>query len=232
VLKTASEELDMIKLPFLRHAGRPGIRGLRLARRFSRSRSGVAAVEFVLLAPILITVWVGMVFVTDGFYADKKVTLLSRTLADITSQMTVVSAADMDTIFMAAESVMYPKPATALGMRITAIDIDANGVPFVDWSVTPSNAALQGNFTPLGHCRRFNSIPEGLRTPRTSIVLAEVTMDYQASYVASIVHELFHKSLSRSTGNLPLADSLYMRPRQSAKVAFSPATSTCPGYKA
>lgn len=204
-------------------------RAFRQVRRFAKARSGVAAVEFALMVPTMLSVWVGMVVVTDAIHADKKVTLLARTLADITTQMTVVSQADMDTVFQATESVMYPQPATALGMRVTAIDIDANGVAYVDWSVVPTNPALKGSFAAIAHCTKFTALPTGLKVPRTSIVFAEVTMDYQASVATQIVNELFKDSLN-TNGAMPLSDSLYMRPRQSTKVTFNPATSVCSGF--
>lgn len=204
-------------------------RMFRHVRRFSKARSGVAAVEFALMVPTMLSVWVGMVVVTDAIHADKKVTLLARTLADITTQMTVVSQADMDTIFQATESVMYPQPATALGMRVTAIDIDANGIAYVDWSVIPTNPAFKGSFSAMAHCTKFTTLPDGLKVPRTSIVFSEVTMDYQASVATQIVKELFKDSI-KSNDAMPLGDSLYMRPRQSTKVTFNPGTSVCAGF--
>ncbi len=74
-------------------------RAALVVRRFRKSRSGVAATEFALMVPAMMMIWVGMVVATDALTADKKVTLLTRTLADMTTQMQAVSQADMDSIF-------------------------------------------------------------------------------------------------------------------------------------
>lgn len=199
-----------------------------LARSFVRGRSGVAAVEFALMVPAMMAVWVGMVVATDALTADKKVTLLARTLADMTTQMQAVKQSDMDSIFQATESILWPQPADRLGMRVTAVDIDANGVAFVDWSVTPTNTALKGSYSALAHCAKFTQLPAGLKVPRTSVVFAEVSMDYKASVATQIVDEMFKGSAT--AGVMPLGDSLYMRPRQSTKVTFDPAGAVCAGF--
>lgn len=202
-----------------------------LARQFVKGRQGVAAVEFALMVPAMLFVWVGMVVATDALTADKKVTLLARTLADMTTQMQAVSQSDLDSIFQATESIMWPQPADKLGMRITAVDIDANGVAFVDWSAVPSNGALKGTYSAVARCSKFTALPAGLKVARTSVVLAEVSMAYQASVATQIVDEMF-KGASAG-GEMPLGDSLYMRPRQSTKVQFNPPpSSSCPGYVA
>lgn len=200
-----------------------------LLGRFGKSRSGVAATEFALMVPAMLMVWVGMVVATDALTADKKVTLLTRTLADMTTQMQAVSQADMDSIFQATEAVLWPQPAERIGMRVTSFDIDGSGKVFVDWSVVPTNSALRGDFTALARCSTSNLVPVGLRTARTSIVQAEVNMRYQASVATQVVDELFKGAASG--GEMPLGDRLFMRSRQANKVQFNPAPAgTCPGF--
>ncbi len=200
-----------------------------LTQRFVRGRGGVAAVEFALMVPAMMTIWVGMVVATDALTADKRVTLLARTLADMTTQMQAVSQSDLDSIFQATESIMWPQPANRLGMRVTAIDIDGNGTAFVDWSAVPSNSLLKGNYSALARCTRYTALPAGLKVARTSVVLAEVSMHYQASVATQIVDEMFKGTAVN--GAMPLGDRLYMRPRQSTKVQFNPPpAANCPGY--
>lgn len=212
---------------FLRIPALLNRRARRIMARFGRSQSGVAAVEFALMIPAMMAVWVGMVIATDALTADKKVTLLARTLADMTTQMAAVSQSDMDSIFGATESVLWPHPSDSLGMRVTALDIDGNGVPFVDWSTVPSDAGKRGSFSPMARCTKYTNLPKELKIPRTSIILAEVTMVYKASAATQVVDEMF----KTSGGTMPLGDSLYMRPRQSAKVEYNPPPgAVCSGY--
>lgn len=197
--------------------------------RFRQSQSGVAATEFALLVPAMLSIWIGLVVATDALTADKKVTLLTRTLADMTTQMQAVSQADLDSIFQATEAVMWPQPAQRLGMRLTSLEIDGAGKVFVDWSAVPSNSVLRGSYSPLARCSQFNTLPTGLKVNRTSIVRAEVSMQYQASVASQLVDELFKGTAG--SGEMPLGDSLYMRARQSNKVQFNPPpAAACPGF--
>lgn len=203
---------------------------VRLFVRFRRSRSGVAATEFALLLPVMLTIWIGMIVGSDAFIASRKVTLLTRTLADMTTQMQAVSQSDLDSIFQATQAVMWPKAPTKMGMRVTSFDIDSAGKVFVDWSSVPTNGALATGFAAFPRCSQQSPlVPNGLKVPRTSIVYAEVKMLYQASVATQIVDELFKESFKG--GELPLSDVLFMRSRQSNKVQFNPPPGgNCPGY--
>jgi Flp pilus assembly protein TadG len=201
----------------------------RLFRRFAAGQSGLAAVEFALLLPMMLAIWIGMVVVTDALNADRKVTVLTRTLSDLATQFTVISQPDLDTVFNATASVMWPKPADKLGMRLTSIDVDGASVAWVDWSGVPTNSALRGTYTATARCTKVSTLPAGILVPRTSVILAETSMKYTASLATELVGTFF-KSLF-SGGEMPLGDKLYMRPRQVTKVTFNPAPpSNCPGY--
>jgi Flp pilus assembly protein TadG len=200
-----------------------------LSRRFRNGESGVAAVEFALLLPIMCMIWVGMVVVTDALNADRKVTVLTRTLSDLATQFTVISQSDLDSIFNATSQVLWPKAAENLGMRLTSIDVDGAGVAWVDWSGVPTNSALRGSYSATARCNKINDLPAGLKTPRTSVILAETSMKYSASLATDLVNEIFGGVFSN--GQMPLGDKLYMRPRQVTKVTFSPPPAgNCAGY--
>ena len=98
---------------------------LRL-RHFVPSRDGVAAVEFAMVLPVMVLMYLGMTELTFAVNTDRKITLLSRTLADLTGRATSVNTADMDTIFNAASSVMAPTTSRpGFGLRVSAADFTA-----------------------------------------------------------------------------------------------------------
>ena len=63
--------------------------------RFLKDDAGATAIEFAILAPLLITLYLGCVEITDGIAADRKVTLTAGALANLTSQSQTITVAGM-----------------------------------------------------------------------------------------------------------------------------------------
>ena len=61
----------------------------------SRDRSGIAAIEFAVIVPLMLVMFFGMVEFSSGVAVDRKVTLMARTLSDLTSQSTSVNDTDL-----------------------------------------------------------------------------------------------------------------------------------------
>ncbi|HUO55181.1 MAG TPA: TadE/TadG family type IV pilus assembly protein [Rhodoblastus sp.] len=117
------------------------------SRRFGSRKAGIAAVEFALLLPLMLTLYFGVVVLAQGLEVGRKTQLLSRTLADLTSQTlpgtsttgncasgNTVSGVNMpnvpcltDTdlvgIFQASTAVLYPF-ADVANMTITQVVFD------------------------------------------------------------------------------------------------------------
>ena len=54
-------------------------------RRFGRDRRGASAIEFALIAPLMLGLYIGCVEISDGVAADRKVTLTAGALANLTA---------------------------------------------------------------------------------------------------------------------------------------------------
>ena len=115
-----------------------------LRRRFGGLASderGVSAVEFAMLLPLMLSLYLGAVEVSQGIGADRKVTLTARTVADLVSQVTSVSNNDMTNSLNAASSVMTPFSSTNLKVVVSSVKIDAQGKATIDWSDTLNGTA-------------------------------------------------------------------------------------------
>src|SRR3954467_14447221 len=91
---------------------------------FAQDRRGVSAVEFAMLLPLMMTLYLGSVEISQGVGIDRKVTLTSRTVADLSSQVSDISNTDMTNILNAASSVVAPYDVTKLKVTVSAVKID------------------------------------------------------------------------------------------------------------
>lgn len=168
---------------------------------------GVSAVEFALLLPLMVTLYLGVVEISQGISADRKVTMTARSVADLVSQASNMSNSDMTNSLNAATAVMAPFPDTNLKVTVTSIAIDANGKATVKWSDTKNGTARAKGSTV--------TLPTALVVADSSLIWSEVEYSYKPTigYLVS--------------GTLTLKDTIYMRPRLSVCVTRENVVSTC-----
>jgi Flp pilus assembly protein TadG len=77
-------------------------------RRLLKDRSGLAAVEFAMIFPMMVVMFFGVLELSAAISVDRKATLVARTLSDLTSQMVSVANADLVSFGEAAKAIMTP----------------------------------------------------------------------------------------------------------------------------
>jgi Flp pilus assembly protein TadG len=160
---------------------------------------GVSAVEFAMLLPLMLSLYLGSVEVSQGIGADRKVTLTARTICDLVSQVSSIGNTDMTNALNASSSVMAPFPTSNLQVTVSSVKIDAAGKATVDWSDSFNGTARTTGSTV--------TLPAALNVANTSLIWSEVQYTYKPviGYVM--------------TGTLTLKEQMYMRPRVSDTVA-------------
>jgi Flp pilus assembly protein TadG len=178
---------------------------LDLGRRFrglGKDERGVSAVEFAMLLPLMMSLYLGAVEVSQGIGADRKVTLTARTVADLVSQVSSIDNSGMTNSLNAGTKVMAPFPSANLKVVVSSIKIDAQGNATVEWSDTFNGAARAKGSTV--------TLPEALKVPSSYLIWSEVEYIY-TPVIGYVV-----------TGSLTLKDKIYMRPRLSDFVTRVP----------
>lgn len=182
----------------------------RAAPDLPADRRGLAAVEFAFILPVMMVMLFGTVEFSSAIAIDRKVTLMARTLSDLTSQATVVTDADLTNFFAASTGIMtpYPTTATILSTTITELYVDSSTkVARVQWS--------QGS-VPLKVGDPV-SIPSTLAVGGTYLIFSQVSYNY----VPTVGYVL-------AKAGITMSDSAFTRPRQSTCVYYPTAGSTCP----
>ena len=159
-------------------------------RRFARDRRGVSAVEFALLAPIMVGLYLGCVEVSDAVSADRKVSWTAAAVANLTAQVATISTSDMTNILDASTAIISPYSASKLKITVSCLNIDANKNVTVKWSAT-RNGGVGGTVT----------VPSALQVANSQLIYSQVSYAYTPTVGYTI------------TGTLKLSDHMYMRPR-------------------
>jgi Flp pilus assembly protein TadG len=189
-------------------------RGWRCAVRLSKDCRGVAATEFVMIVPLMLVMFFGVVEFSSGVAVDRKVTLVARTLSDLTSQSVSVTDTDLKNFFAASSAILSPYPATPTQSTITELYVDPTTLKAkVQWS-RASTIDAAGNVvlaTSTHKSKDIVTIPAGLQIGGTYLIWSEVSYTYTPAV----------GYLMAKTG-ITLSDLTYTRPRQSQCVDYPP----------
>ena len=137
-----------------------------------RDRRGVSAVEFAMLAPVMVAFYFGLSEFCQGFMAQKRTGHVASVVADLISQDDVVTTAEINDIFSVGSTIMKPFAATTLAQRVSSVTVNSSGVARVDWSRGSGMSARSANSTV--------TLPEGLIANGESVIMSEVTYDYDS----------------------------------------------------
>jgi Flp pilus assembly protein TadG len=169
-----------------------------LLRRFARDRDGVSAVEFALLLPFMLTLYIGGAELGDGMAVKFKSTLAARTVTNLASESVSINNATMSSILGASSSVVAPYSSAGMIVTLSEITTDSKGQGTVTWS-----DSLNGTARAAGSSI---TLPSNLQMPNISILFGEVTYPYTPAmgYVV--------------TGTINIYQSVYFFPRLSTTV--------------
>jgi Flp pilus assembly protein TadG len=182
-------------------------RARRRVRRLASDERGISAVEFAMLLPLMVTLYLGGVEVSQAVAVDRKVTLVARSLGDLVAQATNVTTSDMTNILAASGAIIVPYNDAKLKITVSSIKIDSTGVAKIAWSDTKNGTARVVGST--------ITLPAALNTANTTLIWAEA----QYAYTPAIGYVI--------TGTMNLKDQIYMRPRLSDCVTRTGVVTSC-----
>lgn len=227
-----------------RRVGSRGPQWLGALVQFAGACRGVAALEFALLAPVFILLYVGAGEVSQAVMTSRKVEALSRTLADLVSQQptsnqtssapapaNATTQAILQTILGASTAIMAPSSLSSLKMTISAVDIVNNAQNMccsfkVRWSYTQSGTLrpCNVNLTPVSPTQKpspttvsWDMVPPVPQLPNpVPLLIADVSYTYQGPFSSQWID--FSGGMTRTS---------YMFPRTTGQViATAPLTPT------
>jgi len=174
----------------------------RVFKKYKSNHDGIAAIEFVFIAPIMIGMYFGLAEISTAIEADRKISHATNVAGDLATQVATISANNMSEI-MTATTMVMGVPSNKLSeikMEIISFSRDASG------AVVPlGKASLNGNFPGA-----FNtaSLDDLILSENSGVVVARVSYNYEPL------------KLRFFDTNFALKETFLLKPRKSANVIF------------
>ena len=178
----------------------------RFLHALRHDRRGTSAVEFALIAPVLIGLYFGLAEYCQAMMADRKVTHAAASIGDLVAQSDQVTSADMTDIFTIGRTLVSPFPSAGLKMRVTSVTVDVNNIPKVDWS---DGSGL----SPLGKGSTVTLPKNSADTTKPFVDKGETVIMSEAQFTYDSPVDYLIKS------GVSFNEVYYLRPRKSESVA-------------
>ena len=148
---------------------------LSLARKFIDSRDAIAAVEFALVVPSMLVLYMGTIEISQVITVDRKMSAMAGSLGDLVAQSNEqIETGDLMDYFQAVGLIMAPYSTDNLKQLITMVYVDNDGNASVDWSVGYNGADEIAANTPYTLPIEITSIAHD-----SYVVVSETQLQYQ-----------------------------------------------------
>ena len=118
----------------------------RAFHSFLKEENGTAAMEAVMILPVLITLLMGTFDLGFGIALNQKTITSSQIASDLVSRNRTVSATLVDDIIEAARVTYQPYAINGFGIDIVSLEFDEDGNPQILWRETrdmsPNDSAV------------------------------------------------------------------------------------------
>lgn len=169
---------------------------MKALRNIGRDERGSAAVDMIVVLPIMLMIFTGVVELTRVLSLDRKVVAAAQTTADLITQRREVSNADLADILRAAELILEPYPASGHAVGIVGVEYDNNDAPQILWTESKNGGSVPNAL----------AVAVGLGSEGEGVVVVRVTYSYAPVFFDFLL------------GQTTLEETTVLRPRRSTIV--------------
>lgn len=174
----------------------------------ARDRRGIGAVEFALLAPLLLMLYIGAFEITVGLSVSKRATRAAGAVADlVTQQDKPVDKTFLTTMSDVADAIFVPYSTSDLTLKITGVTLDANAKAKVKWSWQKGGTAPYQVNAPV-------QVPADLQQANTFLIHTELSVPHRLMLFMA-------DNLSMDTMSITIKREYFFRPRTGDSVECS-----------
>lgn len=187
----------------------------RLFRRLATDTSAVAVVEFALIVPVMLLLYLGTIEAGDLISMDRRVQTVAGTVGDLVAREDgAIYAATLEDYFRAAENIIAPYSTDSLVQTVSFVSVGADGATTVKWSRKFSS---QTESHTVGHAA---DAPYDLPAEITSLATNGYVVVSETSYSHKPLLGLVFKTA------IPLYRENFYLPRFGKKICYN--APTCP----
>jgi Flp pilus assembly protein TadG len=219
----------MLSTVALRRTGRQNPVGSYL-----EERSGVAAVEFALIVPLMMMMFIGTVELCQAITANRHVGQVASTVGDLVARSTSsITTANIVDDMTSATYLLAPFPSASATVTVTMVQSSSSNAnnTVVAWSCQyvgtnttsvscngGSNACYTNNFPSI-------TIPTGLVTTQDYVVMTTITYAYKPP-----LFDVFMKTGygNETNGTYTMTSTVYEKPRGTVPMVVLGGTTCTP----
>lgn len=181
---------------------------------FSKDRRGVAAVEFALVVPLMLAIYLGTIEMSNGVSVNRKVSRVAATVADLVTQQDTVTKAELLDIMEIGESVLFPYTLDKPDIVVVGIRVDSSFPQGgkVAWSRRYNKGTYQAGWSVGADAW----VPNDLRIDDTFLVRVDTGLDY-VPVVSWVIGETVG-TVKNGVGMIEMKETYFYRPRLSPSV--------------
>jgi Flp pilus assembly protein TadG len=143
-----------------------------LGRRLGRDRQGVGAIEFAIIAPVLLLLYLGALEFTIGLSVAKRASRAAGTISDIITQEDSTLKSTLNTMPNVAASILAPYGVGGLTLKVSGIKIDASSNAKILWSWSKDGTTPYATGVAV-------TLPTDLNQANSFLVRTELSIPYQ-----------------------------------------------------
>ncbi len=145
-------------------------------------KKGMAATEFALLLPVMITLFFGMLETSDVATENRRVAIAVNTMSDLAAQSTQLTYDDVTNLIDGALTILDPAASASLNVNIISVISDPTNGPVIHWSRDELGAQP---YTPGAQYTKLAD--DAVLSPLGSLIVVEITYPYSPPFTSYFV---------------------------------------------
>ena len=176
---------------------------LKLTKRFRKDDDGVAAIEFAIIAPIMITMYFGLSEMATAIAVDRRISHGANVAADLLTQQAEMAPLDIEETLAASVRVMGVSNVSDITMQIQSYVLDRNDQMVSEGLIN------------------FNTGASNLPAFDASTLSTRVLSQTSGVVVTRVAYTYSPLKLRYFNSDITLSETFLLKPRRSNAVVFA-----------